>query len=151
MNILLYFALLALVSGYALVRGGREEKIAAAVCVAASLGSRAIFRGAGVSYDSLQPAIAVIDFGVLAAFIAIALRTKRFWPLWVAGLQLTATTGHMLKLLDPALVPFAYGAALASWSYPILLIIAIGTWRVGRERLRYQDMENRSSGTPSAA
>lgn len=147
MNILFYFALLALVSGYALFRGGREEKIAAAVCIAASLGSRAIFRASGVSYDNLQPAIAAIDFGVLAAFIAIALKTTRFWPLWVAGLQLTATTGHMLKLLDPALVPFAYGAALASWSYPILLIIAVGTWRVSRGRLRYQSTDTHGSGT----
>lgn len=132
MNILIYFALLALVSAYALTRGGREEKFAAAVCILASVGSRAIFRAAGVSYGDLQPAIALIDLAVLAAFVAIALRTSRFWPLWVAGLQLTTVTGHMFKLVDPTLVPIAYGASLASWSYPILLILAIGTWRASR-------------------
>jgi hypothetical protein len=29
----------------------------------------------------------------------------------------------------------AYGAAIALWSYPILIILAIGTWR-GHRRLR---------------
>jgi hypothetical protein len=133
MNIYLYFALLAFVSGYAFLRGGREERIVAAVCVAASLASLAVFRPADVSYSDFQPRIAVIDFAVLAAFVAVALRTQRFWPLWVAGTQLTTTIGHALKLLDPHLLPVVYGAALASWSYVHLLILATGTWRAHRD------------------
>lgn len=133
MNIYLYFALLALVSGYAFLRGGREERIVAAVCVSASLASLAVFRPADVSYSDFQPRIAIIDFAVLAAFVGVALRTKRFWPLWVAGTQLTTTVGHVLKLLDPQLLPVVYGAALASWSYLHLFILATGTWRSRRD------------------
>jgi hypothetical protein len=132
MNIYLYFALLALVSGYAFLRGGREERFVAAVCVVASLASLAVFRPADVSYSDFQPRIALIDLAALSAFVAIALRTRRFWPLWVSGLQLTTTIGHVLKLLDPDLVPVVYGAALASWSYLILIILAVGTWRARR-------------------
>ena len=29
-------------------------------------------------------------------------------------------------------MPLAYGAAIALWSYPILIILAIGTWRQHR-------------------
>ena len=132
MNIYLYFALLALVSGYAFLRGGREERFVAAVCVVASLASLAVFRPADVSYSDFQPRIAFIDLAALSGFVAIALRTRRFWPLWVSGLQLTTTIGHVLKLLDPDLVPVVYGAALASWSYLILIILAVGTWRARR-------------------
>lgn len=132
MNIYIYFTFLALVSAYALLRGGREERFVALVCVLASLASLAVFRPAHVSYTDFQPRVALIDLSVLAAFVAIALGTRRFWPLWVSGLQLTTTIGHVLKLLDPGLVPVVYGAALASWSYPILLILAIGTWRAPR-------------------
>jgi hypothetical protein len=135
MNIFFYFGLLVLVSGYALYRGGREERIAAAVCVIASLASLAIFLPKDVSYRDLQPAIALIDFAVLAAFVAIALRSFRFWPLWVSGLQLTTAIGHVLKAIQPDLLPVAYGAALAFWSYPILVILAVGTFRTDR-RLR---------------
>ena len=132
MNILIYFLLLFVVCGYALVRGGREEKIAAMVCAAASLASLAVFLPAAVSYRDFQPRVALIDLVVLAVFVAIALRTCRFWPLWVAGLQLTSAFGHILKLLDPNLLPIAYAVSLASWSYPILAIIALGTWRTQR-------------------
>jgi hypothetical protein len=133
MNIYLYFALLALVSGYALLKGGREERFVAAVCVLASFASLAVFHPRDVSYHDFQPRVALIDLAVLGAFVGIALRTRRFWPLWVSGLQMTTAIGHVLKLLDPELVPVVYGAALASWSYPILLILAVGTWRAHRE------------------
>ena len=77
----------------------------------------------------------LVDLAVLAGFTAVALRSRRFWPLWVAGLQLTTSIGHFLKGIDQHLLPRAYGAALQFWSYPILLILAIGTFR-NHQRLR---------------
>jgi hypothetical protein len=74
----------------------------------------------------------VIDAAVLIGFVAVALRSDRFWPLWVAGLQLTTSTAHLMKAIDESLLPIAYGAAIALWSYPILIILAIGTWRSHR-------------------
>jgi len=74
----------------------------------------------------------LVDLAVLAGFITVALRSKRFWPLWVAGLQLTTSLGHILKGMDQDLLPQAYGAALQFWSYPILVILAVGTFRTQR-------------------
>ena len=71
----------------------------------------------------------LVDLAVLTGFVVVALRSKRFWPLWVAGLQLTTSIGHLLKGVDQELLPRAYGAALQFWSYPILLILAVGTYR----------------------
>ena len=71
----------------------------------------------------------LVDLAVLACFVVVALRSDRFWPLWVAGLQLTTSIGHLLKGIDQDLLPRAYGAALQFWSYPILLILVAGTWR----------------------
>jgi hypothetical protein len=68
--------------------------------------------------------------------VTVALRSKRFWPLWVAGLQLTTSIGHLLKGVDQDLLPRAYGAALQFWSYPILLILAVGTYRCHRRRIQ---------------
>ena len=78
----------------------------------------------------------MIDLAVLASFVFVALRSNRFWPLWVAGLQLTSSMAHVMKAIDDRLVPLAYGAAIAFWSYPILVILAIGTWRQHRRQLR---------------
>ena len=60
----------------------------------------------------------LVDLAVLAGIHPVALRSDRFWPLWVAGLQLTTSIGHFLKGIDQDLLPRAYGAALQFWSYP---------------------------------
>ena len=131
-RVLFYFMLLTGVAAYAMLRGRREERIAALTCVAASLASLALLMTRPAYYSGLELGVAVIDFAALLIFVWIALRSSRFWPLWVAGLQLTSTLGHALKLVSPELLPVVYATSLASWSYAILLIIAVGIWRGDR-------------------
>jgi hypothetical protein len=134
MNVLIYFTLLALISVYALSCGGEDERRGIAVCLAASLATRLLLSPLTDRFEGLELSVALVDLLALLAFIAIALRSSRFWPLWVAGLQLTSSMGHLLKLAEPGLIPVAYATALAFWSYPILLIIAIGVFRAPRYR-----------------
>ncbi|MEO8176237.1 MAG: hypothetical protein ABI626_06215 [Sphingomicrobium sp.] len=134
LRVLFYFTLLIGVAAYALWRGRRDERIAALTCVAASLGSFALLVSHPSDYASLEQGVAVIDFAALVAFTWIALKSNRFWPLWVAGLQLTSIMGHALKYSDSSMLPVVYATSLASWSYVILLIIAFGTWRGDRSR-----------------
>ena len=125
-----YFrALLLAVCAYALWRGRGEERAVALVCLGATLASRLAFSPLSVRYSGVEGGLMAIDLVVLASFVAIALRSQRFWPLWVAGLQLTTSMAHLMKAIDSTLMPLAYGAAIALWSYPILIILAIGTWR----------------------
>lgn len=110
-------------------RGRRDERLAAGVCIAGSL-LTALGGGALQGrFSQFNPVHFAVDLAVFAAFLAIALRSSRFWPLWVAGLQLSATSIHLFILADPVVVGKAFGAALAFWSYPILLLIGIGAWR----------------------
>jgi hypothetical protein len=133
-RVVFYFLLLIGVAAYSLSRGRRDERLAALTCVLASVGSLVLLITRPSYYSNLEVGVALIDLVTLLTFVWIALRSTRFWPLWVAGLQLTATTGHVLKLVDPQLLPVVYAASLASWSYPILLIIAAGIWRGQRGR-----------------
>lgn len=131
-RLILYNALLIGACGYAWLRGRSDERIAAAVCVAASFAS--LFLLTQLRFSEVEIGILVVDLAVLGAFVGVALRSERFWPLWVSGLQLTSTVPHLLKLIDPGLMPFAYAAAETIWSYPILIILAVATWRVPRYR-----------------
>lgn len=124
-----FWTVLLLTCGYALWRGRSDERIAAIVCLAASIATRFAISPLSVRYTNLEIGLLAIDGAVLAAFLAIALQSQRFWPLWVAGLQLTSSMAHLMKVVEVDLLPKAYGAAAVFWSYPILLIIAIGTWR----------------------
>lgn len=127
-------ALLLISCGYALWRGRRDERIVALVCLSATLASRFAYSTAPQLYSSVEFGLLIIDLVVLAIFVAVAAGSARFWPLWIAGLQLTTSMAHALKAIDPDLLNRAYGAALAAWSYPILIILVIGTWR-GRRRM----------------
>lgn len=132
MRVTIYFLLLLSVTLYAYTRGGKDERLAITICLVASLISLAIMLPADVDYRTLQPLVALIDCIAFLSFVGIALRSDRFWPLWVSGLQLTSATGHLLKFIQPDLVSLAYSASLAFWSYAILILVAVGTWRSTR-------------------
>lgn len=136
----IFWAILIATCGYALWRGRSDERTVAAVCLLASIATRFAISPLQVRYASLESGLLVIDLLVLAAFIWIAVTSERFWPLWVAGLQLTNSVSHLMKFVDIDLVPRAYGAAAALWSYPILLILAIGTWRSQRRDAAVQGL-----------
>jgi hypothetical protein len=125
----LYWTLLALTCAYAWVRGGSDERVIAVVCLLASVVTAFVLAPWGQRYSHVEAGEMMVDLGVLAAFVMVAVRSDRFWPLWVAGLQLTSSLAHLMKGINFELLPQAYAAATKIWSYPILLIIIVGTWR----------------------
>lgn len=128
LRVVLFYLLLLAVVSLTFWQGDRETRLAGLTALLATLMSAAsvIYLGAGEPVDT---AVAIVDFAVLALFVAIALRSPRFWPLWVAGLQLTTVLAHLLRILNPDLGGIAYEAAMRFWSYPILFIIALAAVR----------------------
>lgn len=126
---LFFIPLLAAVCFYAWLRGGSDERIVAATCLGGTVATLLAISPLHQRYSGVEEGLMLVDLAVLAGFVVVALRSDRFWPLWVAGLQLTTSIGHLLKGIDQELLPRAYGAALQFWSYPILLILVIGTYR----------------------
>jgi hypothetical protein len=128
-----YYAILFLVSAYAFVVGRLDERIAAATCIIATFATNLVYDPYG-SFAGVEYGVFIVDAATFFAFTALALRSERFWPLWIAGLQLTTLMSHLFKLGRIDLMPEAYAAAARFWVYPIFLIIVIGTWRAGRRR-----------------
>lgn len=133
-HFLIFYGLLAAACGYALLAGDRDSRVVAGVCCIATLLSHVAVRPAAVSYSATEFRLFAVDVLTLAAFTLVALSSRRFWPLWIAGLQLTTLVSHFLRQLDGSLVPRAYALAAIFWSYPILLILAIATWRAKRRQ-----------------
>ena len=146
LRLIIFNALLFGSCGYAWFRGRSDERVVAAVCIIASLASLALISSFATLYSDLERGVLMVDIATLGAFTYVALRSERFWPLWISGLQLTTSVAHFLKVLDPTLVPIAYSAAARMWSYPILIILAVGTWRSQR-RARTTD----GQGTAAAS
>lgn len=131
----LYWALLFAICGYAFWRGRRDERIVAAVSLIASIATPLVVAPLRSRFSGVELGVLIVDLVTLSLFIAVALQSSRFWPLWVAGLQLTTSMAHLMKAIELDLLPTAYSAAARFWVYPILLILAIGTWRTHRRSL----------------
>ena len=126
---LTYFIVLAMVCAYAFLRGQAESRVAASICAVASIASVIVMSPLAGRYSRVESGVFIVDLAVLIGFTAIALRSDRFWPLWVAGLQLTTILAHLFKAIQFVPIPQVYAVAARFWVYPIFLIIVIGTWR----------------------
>ena len=133
---IVYHLLLVAVSAYAFLWGRSDEHMAAGICIIATIATRLVLSPVTSRYSGIEFGVFMVDLLTLAGFVAIALRTDRFWPLWVAGLQLTTLVAHMLKAIKIDLLPHAYAAAGRFWVYPIFLILVVGTWRSHQRRLQ---------------
>lgn len=116
---------LLLVCGAAFLKGGREERLTAAALLA-NVGATNLLRDQ--SWPHLQRAEFAADVILLVLFGAIALRTRKFWPLAAAGFQLLSVVTHLAKMIDPALQQWAYITAIVIWTYLILIALAVGVW-----------------------
>lgn len=135
--------ILALVVFYALIRGSRDERHVALICLLGAIVTTLVLSPLADRFASVERPVVLVDLAVFAGFLTVALRSERFWPLWVAGLQLTTIMGHFLKGVDSQLLPRAYAASLNFWAYPIIIILAIGTWRSQR---RARERQNLATG-----
>lgn len=124
-----YYALLVLCWVYALLKGGAPERIGASIIGTGSVLSLVALSGPARMFMSVEIGVFLVDVACLVAFLILALRAERYWPLWIAGLQLIGTTGHAVKMVDPEIIRRAYQFVLVFWSYPMLLLIVLGTWR----------------------
>jgi hypothetical protein len=135
-RLIIFNALLFGSCGYALWKGTRDAKTIALTCLAAAAASIPTVG----SYQSVEMRIFVVDFVVLGLFMYVALRSDRFWPLWIAGFHVTTMMGHVLRTMSNDLVPIAYAVALRVWAYPELIVLAIAVWRSQRRMKSERDL-----------
>lgn len=140
-----YYALLLLISGYAFIYGRRDERMVASICIVASLATSLVVSPLHARYAGMETGVMLVDLLALAGFTWVALKSDRFWPLWISGLQLTTSMSHFLKAINLDLLPHAYAAAARFWVYPILFILVVGTWR-GHQRFKRSQSRLESGG-----
>ena len=130
---LVFAALLAACTLYALARGGWPERVGAVNLALGSVLTLAVNSPLAIRYASVEIRIFLVDLAVFAVFLLIALLSDRFWPLWTTALQLLVVMAHLARLADPEMIRPGYGFLMAAWSYPQLLAIALGV-RARRRR-----------------
>jgi hypothetical protein len=129
-----FVSLLALTTLYALWAGGGPERVGAAVYALSVAATHLALLMQSQRWLDLEAGVFIVDAVTFLIFIPIALRADRFWPLWVTAFLGLGVLGHLGKLAGPGVFWWAYAVVLTIWSYPILALIALGTF-LHRRRL----------------
>ena len=141
MTRLLIFLLLAgITCSYALLRGGRPERWGATSCLIAFVATFLVHQTIVDLYSRTAIMLFMIDLGLLVAFLTLAARAARYWPIWCAALQLVSVTAHIVRWVDEEMFHLGYAVLLAAPIYPILLLLSLGTWR-HQQRLKHGQID----------
>jgi hypothetical protein len=128
----LFDALLFVTCAYALYRGGSPERLVAITLFGADILSVVVVADPYHRFHHEEMGVMLVDVAVFVILMAVALRSTRFWPLYLAGLQLDGVGVHAVRMVVPGLLPMAYMNAIALWAYPMQIILAVGAFRSGR-------------------
>jgi len=128
-RILAFNGLLAACCSYALIRGGPPERVVGGALVAGYIATLASYSGATTGFYRVENGIFAVDLVLLAVLVTVALRADRAWPFLLSALQLDTVGAHLLKLADISVIRITYAVMIAAWSYPMLIALAVGTWR----------------------
>jgi hypothetical protein len=117
------------VSVLAVWRGKDEERLATGALLANWALDMVVFREG--SHETQWEQLG-FDSALLVLYVWLALRTRRFWPLFVAGFQLLIVITHFGRTVDPSISSWAYLTAEIIWSYLILFTLAYAAWTAPR-------------------
>lgn len=135
MRHILFFLYLPLACAYAVARGALPERIAAITIVAGTSATLLVAPTLPLRFRHIEIGIFTTDLVMFLVFTALALRSTRVWPIWIAGLQGATVVMHIARLIASQVVPQAYMDAISLWSYPVIALVVAGTWR-HRQRIR---------------
>ena len=128
---MIYGILMWAVTIYAFRRGGWEEKLASSSLVVVSYLTPLVHDPAYESFHHFEFSIFILDIIYFLITLIIVLRTKKFWPIWVAAMSAMVIMAHLLPFmpLPREIAPYLYFRAEALWSWPTWVVIGIGVRR----------------------
>lgn len=85
----------------------------------------------------LASASFIIDCIAAVLFVGVALQANRNYPLWIAGFQVVALGGHLVRTVIEGISPLAIAVLAVGPSYCQLLLIIAGFVRHTRRERRF--------------
>lgn len=127
--IMVFNASLVLACGYAAWRGGAPERAGALLLLIAAAGSAAITLDPATSFTAVELWIFGIDVALFIALVALTGIANRYWPMWLAAMQLVTVATHGIRAFDRGVWSLAYWSVSSYMAYLLILFLVIGTTR----------------------
>ena len=131
---ILYFIGLIGACVYALAKGGGTERAAVGIIATAALLSQ-VASLMGNRWHGFEAYIMAVDAVMFVAFVALAKRSRKFWPIWAAAAQLIGTMTHLVVLFEPSVALEVYASTQPFWALPVIVAMIVGTRGEARHRL----------------
>jgi hypothetical protein len=132
----LFLAFLLLSSAYAYRRGDEPEKIGAVTLLGGASLTVLVASPLSTRFQDVEAGILVIDISIMGIFLWLAVRSTRFWPIWIASILGAEVIIHVVLAIAPEVVPRAYMHGLAVWGWFAQLALMVATWRHRRRLMR---------------
>jgi hypothetical protein len=113
----------------AVLRGRSEERLATGTIVLGWALTVVAFKDRSVD---TQWQVLLVDTAELPVFLWLAMRSRRWWPLFAAGFKLLIVITHLAHALDESVSSWAYLTAALIWSYLALFTVAYAAWTAPR-------------------
>lgn len=152
--LLINFVLVSILGAAALRWGAPPERICVATLVIVTFGDPLyhLLMHQSPIYRTVDIGHLVMDLGVAAIFVAVALRANRVYPLWLAAFQLVSVLSHFAREVTDSFPKLAYGLMSYGPFYVILLIMAGGiAFHARRAKYLGRYRSWRTSSSPSRA
>ena len=116
--------LLLSVSALAWMIGGNDERRFSMALIGASLAT--LVAQMSVSWAQGFPIFLIIDLTVLLLAVSLALKSRRYWPIWFSAFQFVSVITTAATFARPGSLPKIYGELASFWALPALLAMAVG-------------------------
>ncbi len=130
---MLFLALFAASSIYALIRGGAPERLTTVLLLSALILTILTASPEATRFRHAETTLFLIDLALFAALYLLSLFTTRFWPIWMSAMQGLTVLGHV-SVFDQPGTGFGYAVLEQIWSWPMSILLIAAVYR-HRQRL----------------
>ena len=121
---IVFWGFLAVALGLAWRLGGQSDRAIIGIVLGGAVCTWISNKVLGLE-DALL-AVAVIDLALLAALVTLALRSRRYWPLWFAGFQFAAVLTSTSAIIFSGDNRWIFQMLGGFWAIPALVSMCIG-------------------------
>jgi hypothetical protein len=132
---MVFLALFAASSIYALIRGGAPERITALLLSVALILSMLSVSPEATRYKHAEASLFLVDLALFAALYLLSLFTTRFWPIWMSAMQGLTVLGHV-SFLDQPGTGFGYAVLVQFWCWPMQVLLIAAAYRHRQRMVR---------------
>lgn len=141
MLLIVYWVMTLCCCLYAAIEGGKPGRVGAALIVFITIIGFFIALMEQRSWGHTVYPLLLVDTLCLLAFLTLALKSNRLWPLWTTACALATVTTHLASIAQIGIPPSIYHGLKGLWAIPMQLLMVRGIALDARYRRFPKQME----------